>query len=207
MTADPMNLIPDSVRQTRTSRRHLKRWGVACLAALVVVAFPLGVDWYRNARAAELGAQARQLAGQLSAARKEVEEATTAAREVFLQLERANALRAKRSWSGMLAMLGACMPTECWISSFATDPATPSVGEHSSPTGKPKNGDEPEEVVTIEAPRKLKLVGYALDATQPLMFVRRLKSTGVFDRVTLERSLRETGEGGARFRFELTCEW
>ena len=61
--------------------------------------------------------------------------------------------------------------------------------------------------MTIDAPRKLRLIGYALNDAQPMEFVTRLKDAQVFQRVTLERSLLETSEEAQRFRFELVCEW
>ena len=207
MAPAPMNLIPEGVHQARTGRRHLKRWTVAAVLALTLLAIPAGVDWYSRVRADELNIKARRLAGQLSSMRKQVEGATDAANEAFLQLERANALRAKRSWSSMLAMLGVCMPTECWLISIATDPAVPSGAARVSVVNKARKDDQPEEVVTIDAPRKLRLIGYALNDAQPMEFVTRLKDAQVFQRVTLERSLLETSEEAPRFRFELVCEW
>ena len=62
-------------------------------------------------------------------------------------------------------------------------------------------------MVTIEAPRKLRIAGYAPVAAHPYDIVSSLKETDVFASVALERSEREPVLDGSYFRFELVCEW
>jgi hypothetical protein len=63
------------------------------------------------------------------------------------------------------------------------------------------------EAVTIDAPRKMRLAGYATDAAEPHRFVANLKDTAIFSHIALERSQREPKLDGYYFFFELVCEW
>ena len=219
------NLIPERVQLAQAQRRHLKRWSVALVGCAALIAVPLGMEWVGRSRLAELRVRNAQRQADLVSARTELRSVTTAADEAFLHLQRAKALRSKRAWSGMLTLMANCLPTECWLVSLATDPEVPPTAEamghpvQKTPTA-PRRGTpgqetekERDKVVTIEAPRKLRITGFAPDAAQPLAFVTRLKETQAFRQVTLERSLREPGQavaprsGESYFRFELVCEW
>jgi Tfp pilus assembly protein PilN len=225
-----VNLIPESIQAAQARGRHIKRWA-ACLAVTTIVAVvPVGAHWMQHLRIEELLAQSDKLQTDLAAARVELKTATAAANDAFLRIERAKALRTKRAWSDMLALIGSCLPKDCWLTSIATDPDVPSAApmvRKASPATEPpssslsKGGQRgstlaPEKpaVVIIDAPRKLRMTGEATDATQPLFFVTRLKESQVFKEVTLERSsaepralARATGDDESNFRFELICEW
>ena len=207
-----VNLIPESVQAAQVRRRHIKRWA-ACLAVTVVVAVvPVSAHWMQHVRIDELYAQSDKLQTNLAAARVELKTATAAANDSFLHIERAKALRSKRAWSNMLALIGSCLPKDCWLTSIATDPDVPSaapLARKTPPASATPGTPAPEKsaVVIIDAPRKLRMIGEATDATQPLFFVTRLKESQVFREVTLERSLREKPEDESNFRFELLCEW
>ena len=212
-----VNLIPQSVQAAQARRRHIKRWA-ACLAVTAVVAVvPVAAHWLQHVRVDELRAQSDKLQIDLAAARTELKTATAAANDAFLRIERAKALRSKRAWSDMLALIGSCLPKDCWLTSIATDPDVPSaapLARKAPPPSATPGTPTPEKptVVIIDAPRKLRMTGEATDASQPLSFVTRLKESQVFREVTLERSLREKSNPGAgvdesNFRFELICEW
>lgn len=203
-----VNLIPDTIQAAQKQRRHLRWWGMLILAASVVLVVPLGIDWYQSARAAELHAQDEQLQSVLATTRAELRAQMAQANTTLLHLERAKALRSKRAWSAMFALISRCMPAGCWLTSFATDPPGPSLGAVGTITmaGRETDG-EARTTVTIEAPRKLRLSGYATDAAEPHEFVANLKSTGAFSHVLLEGSRREPELDGYYSRFELVCEW
>jgi Tfp pilus assembly protein PilN len=207
-----VNLIPESVQAAQARSRHFKRWA-ACLAVTAVVAVvPVGAHWMQHVRVDELRAQSDKLQTDLAAARVELKTVTAAANDSFLRIERAKALRTKRAWSDMLALIGSCLPKDCWLTSIATDPDVPPaapVARKTPPPSATPGTPAPEKpaVVIIDAPRKLRMTGEATDATQPLFFVTRLKESQVFREVTLERSLREKTEDESNFRFELICEW
>ena len=96
----------------------------------------------------------------------------------------------------------------CWLTSIATDPGAPTgAASKSRPSS---DGDEEQDgsiTVTIDAPRKMRLAGYATDAAEPYRFVANLKDTEVFSWIALERSQREAKLNGYYFLFELVCEW
>jgi len=225
-----VNLIPERVQAAQARRRHLKRWAFCIAVAAAVAAVPVGAHWMQHVRIEELHAQSDKLQVDLAAARTELKSATAAANDAFLRIERAKALRTKRAWSDMLALIGTCLPKDCRLLSIATDPDVPSAAPlarkappssaipgkdpPASPLDKGGSGGFEPAVVTIDAPRKLRMTGEATDATQPLFFVTRLKESQVFREVTLERSINtreKTNPGGGAeepsFRFELICEW
>jgi len=219
-----VNLIPDSVQAAQVRRRHFKRWAACLIVTTGVAVVPVGAHWVQHLRMDELHAQSDKLQTDLAVARAELKTATAAANDSFLRIERAKALRSKRAWSNMLALIGSCLPKDCWLTSIATDPEVPSAAPLARQSTPPpsatpgtdltassllkggKGGSEPA-VVTIDAPRKLRMTGAATDATQPLDFVTKLKESQVFRAVTLERSLRENSGEESNFRFELICEW
>ncbi len=208
-----LNLLPEGVQAAQARRRHVKRWALILAVTAVAGTVPAGAHWMRHVQIEELGAQSEKLQSDLTAARVELRTATAEANDAFLRLERAKALRSKRAWSGMLALIGSCLPKQCRLTSLATDPEVPPaaapVARSPVPPAATPGAAAPEKpaVVTIEAPRKLRITGEALDSADPLSFVAKLKESQVFRDVILERSLRERPEQESQFRFELICEW
>lgn len=204
-----LNLIPECIQVAQARRRRLKRWA-ACLAVTAVVAVvPVTGHWLQHVRVDELHARNDELQTDLAAARAELKSTTAAANDAFLRMERAKALRSKRAWSGLLALIGACLPKDCRLTSLATEPEVPSAAPPARQTTPPSSAPGTAAIgpILIDAPRKLRMTGSAVDSTQPLFFVAMLKERQVFKEVTLERCLREKPEDESTFRFELVCEW
>lgn len=202
-----VNLIPYDVRLAQTQRRHLERWIYCVVPASIILVAALVLDARATGDLDSLHAQHAQLATTLTQARVNLASVTAEAERTFLHLERANALRAKRSWSGMLALLAHAMPQDCWLSTIATDPPSPT--QSTSRRGQPRRsaGEADRTGLSIEAPRKMRIAGFSLNATGPLTFVTRLKETQIFRDVLLERSVFDTGDDEPRFRFDIVCEW
>lgn len=210
-----VNLIPKDLQLTEALRRHLKVWTVAIVGAAALMSAPLAMGWYRRAEASELRVQNDQLQTLLSEDRANLRVMAARASQAASRLERATALRSKRPWSRLLVMIGDYMPEGCWLTSIGTDPATPpAVAARRSrkprvaggEPGRPESSDRRNTLV-IEAPRKLRITGYATDAAEPLEFVSALKASGVFSNITLENMRREPVLDGFYFRFELLCGW
>lgn len=201
-----VNLIPQDVRLAHTQRRRLRGWCGLAVGALGVFALTLMFDHERRAEAAQWVVEHNRLQDELAEARGTLRAETGEANRALRQLERAGALRTKRAWSAVLNLLGRCMPPTCWLRSVATDPAAPPPGSSAhNPEPQASTGDA--STLFIEAPRKLRIIGYALDSAHPHTFVINLKETGVFAKVRLERTLRTPVAGGEYFQFELLCEW
>lgn len=216
------NLIPVPLRIARSRRRRIKAWSVTVMAALFLLCIPVVFDHYLRVEASRLGTQNEELGGVLTGLRQQLATLTAEADRSLLQLERAKALRSKRAWSAMFATIARSMPDGCWLTSIATDPSSPPGGAGLRPrvtaTGKTNRqagltGSD-ESVTKIEGPQRLKIVGYASDASEPYQFVTNLKNTNVFRDVVLETSRRErvqdqqAGLASAwYFRFDLACEW
>jgi len=206
-----LNLLPLEVQLAGARRRRIRQWSAAAVVAAMIAAIPFGMDTMRRLRADDLRGQNDALQSELTSTRTELRTLSASAVEATLQLERTLALRTKRSWSGLLAFIGSCLPDECWLTSVATDPPIPMgagpirpVPSQTAVAGTPP---KEKQVVTIDAPRKLRISGLAIDAAQPHGFVSRLKESNVFQGVTLEQSVLEQGEAEPHFRFSLVCEW
>jgi len=204
-----INLIPEPVQLAQLRRWRLKRWATAILVSLMALALPLGLDWMQQAEAARLRTEDESLRAQLTAIRSQLRSTSAGADEALLQLGRADALRSKRCWSGMLAMIGRRMPAGCWLTSISTDPAAPegAAAPQRRAASRPATPKAPPEAVVIDAPRKLSLSGYATTASDPHTFVARLKEMGIFTNVELQRVATEPVLNDSYFRFELYCEW
>ncbi len=213
------NLIPTPLRIARSRRRRIKAWGVTVMAALLLLCIPVVFDHYLRVEASRLGSQNEELGGVLTGLRQQLATLTVEADRSLVQLERAKALRSKRAWSAMFATIARSMPDGCWLISIATDPSSPPGGVRQRPrataTGKTnRQAGSDESVTKIEAPQRLKISGYASDASEPHKFVTNLKKTNVFRDVVLETSRRERVQNQQAgfasawyFRFDLVCEW
>ncbi len=204
-----VNFIPLARRIARTRRRHMKAWAVAATVAAAILAVPTVRQGMQRAEAAHLRTHYDQELAQLQALKIEVRAASDQATNARIRLERAANLRAKRNWSGMVALIAKCLPEGCWLTSLRTDPAAPGAAAASrrrTPLGNDKESDA-SKTVTIDAPRKLRIAGYAAAAAEPHAFVAELKNAGVFARVELEHVMREAVLDGSYFRFQLVCEW
>ena len=203
-----VNLIPKRVQDAQVRRRHIKGWTLINLVAGVSLAVPVCIDRVQQAKAQELQSQRTLQTRELTSMRQQLVVVERQAEYASLQLQRSDALRSKRAWSGMLALIGSAMPPQCWLTRMATDPDTPRRGpSRPAPALKHATVGKASPQVMVEAPRKLKLIGRATDASDPLAFVTNLKETGVFHRVSLEGASREHGGRESHFRFEIVCEW
>ncbi len=180
--------------------------------SLGLVAVPVILDWFHRSEIRRLKVKDAQVRNELEQARGDLRSLTGEISQIRLHLERADAVRNKRAWSGVFGILGRIMPEGCWLTSLATDPAVAptmagaSCALESTPRTAGKNGEK-RPVATIEAPRKLRLSGYAGDASLPHRFVKGLKETALFSQVTLQKAIRETTAEGLYYRFDVECEW
>jgi len=213
-----INLIPEETQRAQARRRRLARWAVSIAVAALACAIPLIAHWTQHSRVDELRRLSDHLQADLLAARAELKNISAQAQELVLRSERAKALREKRSWSSVLALIASCLPSECWLTSLATDPPVPGAAPLSArkpaPPGasraapvRPVGQAEKPALTTIDAPRKLRIVGNASESTQPLAFVARLKESHAFREVLLERTNRQGDDPAAAFKFEVLCEW
>ena len=202
-----VNLIPQHVQLSQARRRRIQRWSGASLVAAGLLMIPLGLDWSTRAKADTLKQRYERSVKAYQTLRTELRESDAAVERARTRIERAEALGSKRAWSSMLMMITDALPDGAWLTTIETDPPTPTGGTRNSRTTIAKIPSDSPSVVMIEAPRALRLAGYAPEAADPLALVSNLKNSGVFERVDLKHSTRETAVYGSYFRFELTCEW
>jgi Tfp pilus assembly protein PilN len=218
MSAYPVgiNLIPAPLRLHEARRRRTTRWGLTVLIAATLSALAIGATLNRQATAAELRAQQRALEANLHATRTRLSEATETCHRLNAEMQRADALRSKRCWSGLMGLFARCLPGEIWLTSLATEPPLPVQGSGFRVQGSPASplvggalpGGQAAEPVTLSAPTSLNLRGYALDHDALYAFISALKQSGAFSRVELlGKAGAEPIMRGTAVRFELTCGW
>ncbi|MHC4696613.1 MAG: PilN domain-containing protein [Planctomycetota bacterium] len=189
-------------------QRHIRGWAVSVLVSASLAMAALAVDLAHRAEASDLAVQSGELRAEIGVLRTDLEAVTAESGQVLLQIERAKALRGKRAWSGLIALIGSCMPEDCWLSSISTVPERPAaVAAHRVAAAKTVGKQESQGAITIDAPRKLKVTGYASHSAQPHEFVAILKGVGAFTAVSLGSSQRQQVLDGSYYRFELVCEW
>ncbi len=193
----------------------MRTWGGAAAVAIVLVAIPCVLDQVRAAQATSLREELYVFSSEEASFRDQLAETAREARHLASQTERAKALRSKRAWSKMLAMLGACLPEQAWYTPIATDPVSPVGGRTRSRAaaanaipGQPADPGAPgPKTIAIDAPRRVALIGFALEYEQVYELMRHLKATGVFKGIELRRSGVEKIRDVSAVRFELVCDW
>lgn len=203
-----VNLIPVSERFKQLRRARFARWGGLLALGLLALCISAGMDLARRSEVAELSDSHDRIQTQLSRARTALRSVTSSLLEVENQIEHATALRTKRSWSGMIALLARCLPEGCWLKSLATEPDKPTktIRRTTAPSALEAESTK-DTIVIIEAPRRLRIVGFAAEASDPNDFVQALQESAVFTRVDLERSQEEPILSGVYYRFDVICEW
>ena len=204
-----INLIPKSLRMAQARQHRITRWVISGVVVGIALAIAVGLDWLNLAEADDLRARSARLQADLQRAHADQMTLAAEVNQVRLQVERANALRAKRAWSGVIGLVGACLPERCWLESLTTDPSRPKdVAVRSAGRGGKTDAKEPPpRAVTIDAPRKLRIVGYGPEAALPHALVSKLKEAQVFTDVELVSAQRTLVLDGSYYRFELVCEW
>lgn len=212
-----VNFIPAPIRSRLEHRRHTRWWIGVCVPVAGALLVCGAIHTWRVARLESLRRSTTALEGQLAAKRTDLRRIVEESAQLKLQIERAEALRSKRAWSGILSLVAERMPADCWLKSAATEPARPgNESTQAKPQSAPAAGKvapsagqpaEPPKSVVLDAPRKLRLSGYAGDPVQPVAFVTSLKEAGVFQQVALERAQWERWRERSVFRFDVLCEW
>ncbi len=203
-----INLIPAHILARQLRRHHLRRWLAPLATASIGVAVMLWMTLSQQAEASELEAQTQQLVSQVALSQQQLNQARTKSLQLQEQKRRADALRRKRAWSRVLALIGQSLPKSAWLTSVSTDPTTPSIVRRTqSARIQADQNQKLIEVVTIDAARKLRILGYTAQPGEPHELVGRLKTSGIFESVSLIHSRRQDVFDGSYFQFEVLCAW
>ena len=184
---------------------------MALVVAVGLLCVPLCMDWFRQARVEMLHAERQRLQGELEQLRAEQRSLGDQAVRVQSQLERARALRSKREWSALFGLVAESLPEEAWLVAVSTDPPVPARGQTRAGTGESPVGAEAgpaaAQIITIEAPRKLRLTGYAAEYGQLYEFMGELKQSGAFTEVVQVRAGIQPVLTDSAVAFEVLCTW
>ena len=206
-----INLIPEETCRAQSRRTRLRAWALALVLALGALGIPLGMDWFQQARVETLHAERQRLQGELEQLRAEQRSVNDQAVRVQSQLERARALRSKREWSALFSLVAENLPAEAWLTAISTDPPVPARGRTRAGKGESETETETSaaatQVITIEAPRKLRLTGYAAEYGRLYEFIGGLKQSGAFEEVVQVRAGIQPVLADSAVAFEVLCTW
>ena len=208
-----VDLRPANLTFRMMRRRRWRRWSLAIGVSLCPLAIVLFLDWFQRTDLRKRQDQKADVEMQLAIARERFKSASTEADHLLAQLQRADALRSKRAWSDLLAVVGAALPHDGWLTVLSTEPAQPSgVPAQPAPSAPPPasatTGVQPAPTpLMIEAPRELRLSGYAATPAEPSLFVASLKGANVFRVVELIQCRQEPVHNGSYYRFDVLCKW
>ncbi len=203
-----VNLIPPSVLAAQRRARRIRVWAALVSVAALISALPVVYQLRQHARVASLRNQKQDQERRLKTVRQEFEEVTKALADLTSRVERADALRTKRGWAGLLGLIMDCAPDKVWLTSLSTEspgaaaPATESAG----PSGE-EAASQPQQVVVMAGARRLDLAGYAVGHEDLYDFMTRLKASQQFSDVELTKAGTEPALRSRAVRFELTCSW
>ncbi|MGB0714656.1 MAG: PilN domain-containing protein [Phycisphaerae bacterium] len=203
-----INLIPKDILVARSRHRRAMRWLSACGLAVTMLTVVAGVDWLNRSQLYKLSNRRDALRDKLVEVRKNLDNLTAVGDELKLQIERASALHAKRPWSGMLMMTASHLGDAMWLTRFATIPEVPQRrSRRARDEVEDKEEEGKEETVQIDAPRKLRLEGFALEAGDATLLVAALQKEQIFNEVKLVQTQRHEERESVRFKFEIICSW
>ncbi|HWE93454.1 MAG TPA: hypothetical protein VG269_05715 [Tepidisphaeraceae bacterium] len=199
-----VNLIPAPRRDAKRLRRHM-RWCMAacgaCATAVIVAAVGCRVIW---------GGGEPGLDRQLTIAEEEVRRADASFAAARTELAAANAAAAadrqiagQPDWSLLLALVADRAGKEVVLKSLAVGPR-PGPAIEVKPIPVPGKGASP---AVAAPPRGLVLTASGLGKSQPAVtqFVLRLERTGLFARVRLLDTSRESFLADEATAFRLEC--
>jgi Tfp pilus assembly protein PilN len=202
-----VNLIPSSVLTARQRSRRIRRWAAVILVIAIASATPVLYQVRQHVRIASMQEGKQQQEARLASTRAELVNVNRSLAELNRRIERTNALRTKRSWTGLLALIVECMPQEIWLTSLSTDAPTAGRKARSRPQEAPESETDETKVVVMAGARRLDLDGYATELEHLYDFITRLKASGVFAKVELVKADAEPTFRTKAVHFELTCGW
>lgn len=204
-----LNFIPERLLFLRKRKRKCFRLAAtAAICALLILA-PLTAEWLNAARARELEQERGRINAALTEQRAKLRDTTDRTKQLRAQLDRANVLRSKRGWAGLVATISGAMPQGVWLTSLGTNPAKPSSSSvQRIAAASPKPGAPAVEVPNVlDGPTELVLEGYAQDHMVLWDFIQEVKQTEMFQDVTLVRSGVEPVLNSSAVRFNISCRW
>jgi Tfp pilus assembly protein PilN len=200
-----VNLLPASISSKRRIKRRMRGWATVIVSVCALAAVPLAVDVSKTAGAASMEARLTPVQDRLTRARAELKSLAIECDDLAGEINRADALRGKRSWAGLLTLISAKAPDAVWLTSLSTRsvPQQPRAVS-SAPSGVAAKAPES---VALQGPNGIHLEGFALDHEGLYEFMSALKEARVFQRVELTSAGKEPVQNGAAVRFVLECYW
>jgi Tfp pilus assembly protein PilN len=191
-----VNLIPQSLRVTRSHQRRMRRWGLACAvyaAALVMSCVVIRGMWSADSRT--LNSDIASTGHRIVDANRVISGLRVQIADLQEKSRTSMAIADQPDWSILLAALSATTDDELVLREVRLGPAPGSGASN-------RNAAD-----ALWATRKYQLAlrGVARSAAGSSKFVTRLEQMQFFDEVKLLRTSRETFLNGPAVGFEIEC--
>jgi hypothetical protein len=211
-----VNLIPLYRQAAKARQRHLRAWILFCSAYSALLVLVYGVGY------AHWAGPVRPLAAELSKADQATADLdkTLAARradidELAQRLDSAKSATMHADWSILLALVSETLGDDVVLEKCQLDqviPQTPiapvptaAPAAPTAPAPKPPASAKPPKIVTPDPIWLFKADGLARNPQSVSQFILRLESSGLFDRVTLIKTSRESYRDREATSFNLEC--
>jgi Tfp pilus assembly protein PilN len=203
-----VNLMPPQAWARRCLRRRIRAWSAALVVALLFAKVALGLYATSAAKAAAVMSDAAPLTSEFERVRAQLAETAQACTALAKQIERADALRTKRDWAGLFAMVSERTPPTVWLTGLKSAGGD-GRGSHRHTAAAPSTdaAGEAEPLLLLEGPDQLRIEGYALELESLYDFMGALKSAKVFESVELSAAGREPMLRATAVRFIIVCDW
>jgi hypothetical protein len=212
-TAKPIligiDLMPKPMKLSLLRRNRMRLWGTILTTTAAVAALPVGMELLNQHRLNKAIAANQQRALSIENARQTLRTVQTDAESRADQLAFADALRAKRNWSGLLSLIAQAAKDDVWLTSMQSEnsPARSASGRQPAPGSSPSDANATASVITLEGPRSLILDGYAVDHARLYELMADLRDYGQFVDVDLSKAGMEIIGNMTAVRFRLECQW
>lgn len=203
MSMARVNLIPRPRRHAAAARKRVRRWawgvagyGMALLAGYAVGAAVLSVDAEDHALALEKTMhRIDELNNATASLKPQLAEAHT-------KLSVARTVGDQPDWSLLLAIISSAVHDEVVLTSTKLDAAT---GADAQATSRPSANDKSSSAAAPAPKMSLSLQGMARSQAAVTQFVLRLERLGLFERVDLAKSNRQTVGATEANVFRIDC--
>jgi hypothetical protein len=201
-----IDLMPKPIKLAVLRRNRLRTWSAILTVAAALASIPMAYELLNQHRLGKATAANHQRAQLLREAKQSLLAVQSEAQSQADQIAFSDALRAKRNWSDLLALMADAEGHDVWLVSIQS--AIKPARQGSALPVQPTAGEAvPSGEVVLEGPQCLILEGYAPDHARLYVLMADLRDRGNFEDVDLSRAGVETFETGTAVRFRLECQW
>lgn len=185
----------------------MRGWICALLVSVTVGAVPAIRSLVIEIQRHDLEQTRTELQKELSTVKTKVAQLEEDQKTLDSRIRSADAIRTKRSWSGLFNILGAAMPDEVWLTQMSTTPELPRRQRLRSSRTVAVQFSRQRSNSQDADPTMINIKGYSLSHEKLIDFLAMLRQSDVFKEVQLISAQQEEKDGMRSISFEADCGW